>query len=95
MTAQEEVLDLSRRADRDPSSMDFAYWAIWPWTGEVEATPDGSRRLLTGGAEDLIGDIRRFEDCGVSSLSIVVLGANLDKTLENMDRFANQIISKI
>ena len=95
MAAQEEVRDLSLKADLDPASLDFAYWAIWPWTGEAEATPDGSRRLLTGTAEELIGDIRRFEDCGVSSLSIMVLGASLDKTLDNMDRFANQIITKI
>ena len=93
--AQDEVKDLSRNADRDPATLDFAYWAIWPWTGEAEITMDGERRLLTGTAEDLKGDVKRFEDRGVRNLSIMLLGGSLDKTLDNMDRFADQIMSKI
>ena len=93
--AQDEVRELSRNADRDPATLDFAYWAIWPWTGEIEIAEGGERRVLTGTSEDLVGDIRRFEDCGVQHLSIMLLGESLDKILDNMDRFADRILSKI
>ena len=56
---------------------------------------DGERRLLTGTAEELRGDVKQFEDRGVHNLSIMLLGVSLDKTLDNMDRFADQIMSKI
>ena len=93
--AQDEVKDFSRDADRNFATLDFAYWAIWPWTGEAEITMDGERRLLTGTAEDLRGDVKRVEDRCVHNLSIMLLGVSLDKTLDNIDRFAEQIMSRI
>ena len=39
--------------------------------------------------------VKRFQDLGVHNLSIMLLGVSLDKTLDNMDRFSDQILSKI
>ncbi len=93
--AQNQVKQLAKEVHRDPGTIDYAYWAIWPWTGHAETTSDGSRKILTGSAEELIGDIKRLENLGVSHLSIFVLGSSLRGTLDNIDHFADQIISKI
>ena len=93
--AQNQVKEFAREASRNVATIDFAYWAMLPWTGEVERTAEGDRKLLTGSADELISDIQRLQDLGVSHLSIIVLGASVTETLGNVDRFADQIISKL
>ncbi len=92
---QQEVRDMAISNGRDESSIDFAYWAIWPWSGEAETSSDGERRLLTGSAQDLVDDVRRLEDAGVSHLSIMVLSASLEATVGKIERFADEVIVRV
>ena len=92
---QQEVRDMAISNGRDESSIDFAYWAIWPWTGEAETSAGGERRLLTGSAQDLVDDVRRLEDAGVSHLSIMVLSASLEATVGKIERFADEVIVRV
>ena len=92
---QQEVRDMAISNGRDESSIDFAYWAIWPWSGEAETSSDGERRLLTGSAQDLVDDVRRLEDAGVSHLSIMVLSASLEATVGKVERFADEVIVRV
>jgi len=94
VAGQREVRDLVIADGRDDSSIDFAYWAIWPWTGEMETATDGTRRLLTGSAQALIDDVRRLEDAGVSHLSIMVVSDGVEGTVKNIKRFADEVMAR-
>ena len=90
-----EVRQLARQEGRDPETLDYGYWAAWRWTGEAQRTFEGDRKLFTGSPAELISDIKQFEDLGGTHLSILVLGESLEVTLQNIDRFADQIMSKV
>lgn len=93
--AQARLKQLVTAADRDPDTLDYAYWAVWRWTGEPVATTDGGRQLITGTAQNVIDDVKHLADLGVGHLSLLVLGASLQDTMDNIDRFADQVISRI
>ena len=50
--------------------------------------PDGQRRVLTGTPEQVAGDIRAFEQAGVTYLHLNFQTDSLAQTLERMERFA-------
>ena len=92
--AQSDVIALAIDQGRDKASIDFAYWAMRPWTGEAESVA-GDRRLFTGQAQDLIDDVKKLEDVGVSHLSIMVLSDRIDGTVENVKRFADEVMAQV
>ena len=94
VAGQREVSNLAVANGRADASIDFAYWAIWPWTGEAETATDGTRRLLTGSGQDLIDDVRRLEDAGVSHLSIMVLSEGVEGTVKNIKHFADEVMAR-
>ena len=65
-----------------------------PWTGEAESVA-GDRRLFTGQAQDLIDDVKKLEDVGVSHLSIMVLSDRIEGTVENVKRFADEVMAQV
>ena len=92
--AQSDVIALAIDQGRDKASIDFAYWAMRPWTGEAESGA-GERRLFTGQAQDLIDDVKRLEDVGGSHLSIMVLSDRIEGTVENVKRFADEVMAQV
>ena len=60
---------------------------------------DGEAELFTGGDADWVGDIRRLQDFGVSSVDVRVFGygeaQTLQGTLDNMHRFRDGVLSKL
>jgi hypothetical protein len=60
---------------------------------------DGEAELFTGGDADWVGDIRRLQDFGVSSVDVRLFGygeaQTLQGTLDNMHRFRDGVLSKL
>ena len=65
-----------------------------PWPGAAESVA-GDRRLFTGQAQDLIDDVKKLEDVGVSHLSIMVLSDRIEGTVENVKRFADEVMAQV
>jgi hypothetical protein len=60
---------------------------------------DGEAELFTGDDADWVGDIRRLQDLGVSSVDVRLFGygasQTLQGTLDNMHRFRDGVLSKL
>jgi len=79
-------------AGRDPSSLDFAYSASWSNDQQAQTLPDGQRRPLTGTAQQIADDIKRYEELGVRHMMVNLQGETQAQTLERMQRFADRIM---
>ncbi len=86
------VRDNARSFGRDPSELDFAYSAGW-YDDETAQVVDGERRVFTGSATQIAGDIRAFEELGVRHIMLNLQSDTLDGSLSRMDRFANNVRS--
>ena len=95
------LFSYARRAGRDPADLDVIYR-----THRYELRRDGAapsfstseeRRLFTGSADEIAGDIRRYEEMGVSHLTLdmVRISPDLDHMLENMEQLATQVWPKV
>jgi len=64
-----------------------------------EAELDGEAELFTGGEADWVGDIRRLQDLGVTSVDVRLFGygeaQTLQGTIDNMHRFRDGVLSKL
>ena len=90
----ERVRENMREIDRDPETMDFAYFINW--NNEYEAQVlNGERRLLTGTPDQIIEDIKKLEEMGVRHLTLNLQEDTIDATLSRMDRFAVKIRSRV
>ena len=59
----------------------------------------GEAELFTGGDADWVGDIRRLQEFGVSSVDVRLFGygeaQTLQGTIDNMHRFRDGVLSKL
>lgn len=82
----------SEKIDRDPATIDLAFWAVWPGSENPTMLDSGERQVLTGGPQEMASDIKAFEELGVRHLLFNFLGGNLDESLSNMEGFAENIM---
>ena len=87
----ERLASYARRFGRDPSEIEIIYR-----THQFELTdsPVGGDRLpFVGNAEQVAGDIRRYQDMGVGSLVLDFLRQteDLDVMLGRMERFSKEV----
>ena len=93
--ARLEILKrLLGEAGRDPASLTLAYAAQWSKLGDEVKTADGGRRLFTGSADAILDDIGRFGELGVRHLLLNFQSRDLSETLEKMQAFTDQVMSK-
>jgi probable F420-dependent oxidoreductase len=81
-------------AGRDPASLTLAYW-VHMYTPHRREALGGGRQLCTGEAEAVADDVNALAGLGVGQLVFSVHGPTLDETLARMDRFANDVISRV
>jgi probable F420-dependent oxidoreductase len=79
-------------AGRDPSTLSFAYSANWFNDQQAVTLPNGERRPLTGTPQQIVDDIKRYEDVGVRHMMVNVQGETQAQSLERMQRFADRIM---
>jgi alkanesulfonate monooxygenase SsuD/methylene tetrahydromethanopterin reductase-like flavin-dependent oxidoreductase (luciferase family) len=89
-----EVRRFAVEAGRDPASVGITYWVVWPGGDSPARLADGSRRLFTGGADDLAGDIAAFRELGVTALLFSFYRGALQPTIDAMTWFAEEVMPK-
>ncbi len=82
----------AEKVGRDPAAIDLAFWAVWFGGNTPTMLESGERMALTGGADDIAGDIKAYEELGVRHLLFNFLGASLEESLANMEGFAANVM---
>jgi hypothetical protein len=91
---------LSRQAEaagRSMADIDVIYrthqYELVPKGGTPSFSPSEERRLFTGRAEEIAGDIRRYEEMGVSHMTVdfIRLSNSLDDIRRQMESLATQV----
>ncbi|WP_135468069.1 LLM class F420-dependent oxidoreductase [Crenalkalicoccus roseus] len=86
---------LAAEAGRDPRAVGVAY-RVQAHGPEVPARAgDGERRLFSGGAGDILGDLRALRDLGVSHVDVGFAGATADAVLAEMRRFRDTVLARL
>ena len=91
----ERLRRLTREGGRDPSQVSLVY-RVSAWGKSLPArADDGERRLFSGEAADIIGDLRLFRDFGVSHVDFGFTGNTADAMLAEMRRFREDVLAKV
>ena len=81
-----------RRAGRDPKEVEIVY-RTHQYRLEDSPNTSSERMVFAGSAEQVAGDIHRYEDMGVSTLTVdfARLSSNIDEMLHHMEEFATRV----
>ena len=90
--ALSRLRDEAGRANRDPASIELAYWANWYKEGRTNTLDNGQRQLFTGSDADVAADIAAFRSLGVRHLLFNFVRSTLSESLSATDRFAAQVL---
>ncbi|TDI14599.1 MAG: LLM class F420-dependent oxidoreductase [Acidobacteria bacterium] len=90
-----EVHRFAEASGRDPSIIDTAMAIPWYRLGEAGKDTDGSRRRFTGSAEQIAEDARGLRDAGLKHLIIAAEYTELQQSLDEMERFAKEVVPLI
>ena len=84
-------------AGRDFATIDLGFWSNWNHEVTGRMTPqDGVRHIMTGGAGAVHDDIGSLHELGVRTFMFQLANPDgLDATLASMDRFAEQVMSRV
>ena len=93
--AVERLRALAREAGRDPAEIALAYRCARHGGAAEEAAGSGERRLFSGGAAEIVGDLRAFRDLGVASVDFALGGATPEASLERMKRFRDEVMARV
>ena len=92
--ALDEIRVEAERSGRDPSRVSAALLAIYGRVGAEQKGRDGGRLAFTGSAEAIVDDIGRFRERGLQHLLIGGDGSDLAGTIERLERFSSEVMSK-
>ena len=85
----------AEEAKRNPAEIGMTYCAVWQGGGQRTKAGDGAPMLFTGGADDIAADIEAFRKLGVSSLLFNFYRGDLQKSLDAMAWFAQEVMPKV
>ena len=95
MTARVETLRrLTREAGRDPGAVGVALRVQAVGEGVPARAGDGERRMFSGGAEEILQDVRDLKALGVHSLDFGFPGTTAEEVLAAMRRFADAVMAR-
>lgn len=91
----EKLRKLTAEAGRDPKSIGLAF--RFPKYGAAlpDKAGDGERRLFSGSPAAIAGDIKALTAVGVSAIDITFDGNTVAAMLEEMKRFAGEVLAKV
>jgi probable F420-dependent oxidoreductase len=81
----------AERNGRDPSRIGLAFYAGWFDETRTLQLEGGQRHLLTGSPAQIAEDIAALEGLGVRDLVLNLQRATLERSLESMQHFADEI----
>ena len=85
---------LAEQHGRAPESIGIAVWSNSYDENRPEQWVDGEHHLLTGGASALVDDIGALADMGVAHVLLNFQRRDLERSLESMQRFADEVMGK-
>ena len=85
---------LAEQHGRDPQSIGLAVWSNSYDESRPEQWVDGEHHLLTGGADALVDDTGMLAEVGVGQVLLNFQRADLERSLESMQRFADEVMAK-
>jgi probable F420-dependent oxidoreductase len=85
---------LVEKAGRDPAKVGLAYRVSANVEAQPKGTVDGERKLFPGGPGDFVGDMQRLAELGVGYFDFGLFGPTLQATLDNMQRFKDEVVAK-
>lgn len=89
-----EVRRFAEDAARDPSALETGLYVIWYRLGEEELV-DGRRRPFTGSAASIVEDVGRYGEAGLENLVIGFETNELSVALDNIEQFADAVMSQV
>jgi len=91
----EKLHKFTAEAGRDPKSIGLAF--RFPKYGAAlpDKAGDGERRLFSGTPAAIAGDIKALTAVGVSAIDITFDGTTVATMLEEMKRFAGEVLAKV
>lgn len=97
--AVRQLREMTAQAGRDPSALTIALRVPLslgvPQRGGPDAPPGEKRRPLTGNADEIVEDIGRYAEAGVSHMVLDYLGTRLEEFEEAIERFAAEVRPKV
>ncbi len=89
-----EVRAAAERSGREPLDIAGALLAIYCRIGAEQEGRDGVRLAFTGSAGAIVDDIGRYRERGLSHFLIGGDGSDLPGTIERLEEFASEVMSK-
>ena len=87
--------ELAERGGRDPDSIGIAVWSNSFDETRPAQRVGGEHHLLTGGSDALVEDIGTLADIGVAQVLLNFQRTDLERSLESMQRFADDVMPKV
>jgi probable F420-dependent oxidoreductase len=84
----------AERIGRDPASLDLAFWSFPAFERTEQKGEDGSRLLLTGGANAVLDDLGELSRIGMKHCLFNLQRSNRDESLAAMERFASEVMRR-
>ena len=89
-----KIRQMTRAAGRDPAGMGVVY-RVKRHGMPAPAATDGNRKLFTGTVADTIDDIAALKEIGVSAIDFDFEGREAEKSVADMKKFHNEVLSRI
>jgi probable F420-dependent oxidoreductase len=86
---------LTAEAGRDPASVALAYRCSARGEGLPAKAGDGERRLFSGTAVEIAGDIRDLRAMGVGFLDVGFPAADAEAMIVDMKRFRDEVLARV
>jgi probable F420-dependent oxidoreductase len=85
------VREYARKAGRDPRALTLSFRAPLEVRSRRDKAPGGDRPIFQGTAEEVAGDIRRYQAAGVTHFVFDPVRPDLRAALASMERFADEV----
>ena len=90
LAARDQLWKKVEAAGRSPEDITLAYNAPFHFS-EEQKNREGTRQFLTGSAQARADDLNALKDIGVSTVVISTAGTTLEKTLDRMREFQENV----
>jgi probable F420-dependent oxidoreductase len=86
---------LTAEAGRNPAGVSVVYRVKRYGDAVSPVASDGERRLFSGSVADIVADLQRLRDLGVTAIDVEVEGHDSDATIANMRTFKESIFARM
>jgi alkanesulfonate monooxygenase SsuD/methylene tetrahydromethanopterin reductase-like flavin-dependent oxidoreductase (luciferase family) len=85
----------TEKGGRDPATLQVALRVLVGPSARPRRTIDGEAEMFTGGSAEYVEDIRLLRDLGISAVDVRLFAPTLEGTIDNMQRFRDEVMAKL